>query len=104
MVLLAPLSYPLQKDSTNDYAFIAYALPVALNLFGFFMLLIYSAWRRVGDGAEAFRRVSMHAAPVYPQSRFSVARRTALDRVMRELRVLPTAETPVATVTALLSW
>lgn len=43
LVLLAPLSYPLQKDSTNDYAFIAYALPMALNLFGFLMLLVYSA-------------------------------------------------------------
>lgn len=43
LVLLAPLSYPLTKDSTNDYAFIPYALPMALNLFGFLMLLVYSA-------------------------------------------------------------
>lgn len=43
LVLLAPLSYPLEKDSTNDYAFISYALPMALNLFGFLMLLVYSA-------------------------------------------------------------
>ncbi len=43
LVLLAPLSHPLEKDSANDYAFISYALPMALNLFGFLMLLIYSA-------------------------------------------------------------
>lgn len=68
------------------------------------VLLIYSAWKRTGGAADAFERVSWQAAPVYPQSQFSVARRTALDRVMRELRVIPTAETPAATVTSLLDW
>ncbi len=43
LVLLAPLQFPLNDDHANVYGFIAYALPMSLNLFGFLMLLIYSA-------------------------------------------------------------
>lgn len=43
LVLLAPLSYPLDRDGVSDYAFVAYAVPMALNLFGFLMLLVFSA-------------------------------------------------------------
>lgn len=43
LVLLAPLNYPLERDGVSDYAFIAYTLPMALNLFGFLMLLVFSA-------------------------------------------------------------
>lgn len=43
LVLLTPLQYPLHHDAANDYGFIAYALPMSLNFFGFLMLLVYSA-------------------------------------------------------------
>ena len=43
LVLLTPLQYPLPHDAANDYGFIAYALPMSLNFFGFLMLLVYSA-------------------------------------------------------------
>lgn len=43
LILLAPLSYPLDRDGASDYAFVAYAVPMALNLFGFLMLLVFSA-------------------------------------------------------------
>ncbi len=43
LVLLAPLSYPLYRDGASDYAFVAFAVPMALNLFGFLMLLVFSA-------------------------------------------------------------
>ena len=41
LVLLAPLSYPLNRDGASDYAFIAYAAPMALNPFGFPILPVF---------------------------------------------------------------
>jgi len=43
LVLLAPLGYPLGEEEGGDYGFIAYTVPMALNLFGFLMVLVYSA-------------------------------------------------------------
>lgn len=43
IILLTPFAYPLQKDSDSDYDFLAYVLPLAINVFGHFMVLIYSA-------------------------------------------------------------
>lgn len=42
LILVTPVGYPLEKDGTSDYAFMAYALGMTLNLFGFLMILIYS--------------------------------------------------------------
>ena len=43
IILLTPFAYPLQKDTDSDYDFLAYVLPLAINVFGHFMVLIYSA-------------------------------------------------------------
>lgn len=43
LILLAPLGHPLVQDGVSDYDFIAYALPMALNLIGFLMILVFSA-------------------------------------------------------------
>lgn len=43
IILLTPFAYPLQKDSDSDYDFLAYVLPLSINVFGHFMVLIYSA-------------------------------------------------------------
>ncbi len=43
LVLLAGLVEFLHHDAANGYEFIAYALPMSLNLFGFLMLLVFSA-------------------------------------------------------------
>ncbi|MFP6581932.1 MAG: ABC transporter permease subunit [Candidatus Hydrogenedentota bacterium] len=43
IVLLAPFGYPIQQDNDSDYDFLAYVLPLAINVFGHFMVLIYSA-------------------------------------------------------------
>lgn len=42
-VLAAPLVHPIEAGGASDYGFIAYATPMALNLLGFFILLIYCA-------------------------------------------------------------
>ena len=43
IILLTPFAYPLQQDSDSDYDFLAYVLPLSINVFGHFMVLIYSA-------------------------------------------------------------
>lgn len=43
IVLLTPFAYPIQQDSDSDYDFLAYVLPLSINVFGHFMILIYSA-------------------------------------------------------------
>lgn len=66
--------------------------------------LVYAGWKRTGPGPQDFRLVASRGVPVYPQSEFSVARRLALDRVMRDLGVGPYSDTPIQLVTALLRW
>lgn len=39
----ALLTHPVERDDTSDYDFIAYATPLALNVLGFMLLLIYCA-------------------------------------------------------------
>ncbi len=68
------------------------------------VVLLYAGWKRTGPGNEDFKLVRLRAAPVYPQSEFSVARRVALDEVMRRLGVGPYSDTPIQLVTALLRW
>jgi len=68
------------------------------------VLLVYAGWRRTGKGLEDWMLVSEHTAEVYPQSDFGVARRVALDAVMRRLGVGPYTDTPIEIVTALLRW
>jgi len=43
IILLTPFAYPIQEDADSDYDFLAYVLPLAINVFGLFMVLIYSA-------------------------------------------------------------
>lgn len=43
LVFLSPLVHPLAKDGMQDYGFIAYVTPVALNFLGFIMLLTFSS-------------------------------------------------------------
>ena len=43
LVLLSPLVHPIAHDDVQDYAFIAYVTPVALNFLGFIMLLTFSS-------------------------------------------------------------
>lgn len=43
LVLLAPLLHPMAQDGVQDYGFIAYVTPVALNFLGFIMLLTFCA-------------------------------------------------------------
>ena len=43
IILLTPFAYPIQKDSDSDYDFLAYVLPLSINVFGHFMTLIYAA-------------------------------------------------------------
>lgn len=43
LVFLSPLVHPIAKDGAQDYGFIAYVTPVALNFLGFIMLLTFSA-------------------------------------------------------------
>lgn len=66
--------------------------------------LVYAGWKRTGPGPQDFRLVQSRGVGVYPQSEFSVARRLALDRVMRDLGVGPYSDTPIQLVTALLRW
>lgn len=66
--------------------------------------LVYAGWKRTGPGTRDFRLVESHGVPVYPQSEFSVARRLALDGVMRDLGVGPYSDTPIQLVTALMRW
>ena len=66
--------------------------------------LVYAGWKRTGRGPGDFRLVESHGVAVYPQSDFSVARRLALDGVMRDLGVGPYSDTPIQLVTALLRW
>lgn len=42
-VLTAPLLRPIGRDGVSDYAFIAYATPMALNLLGLLLVLIHGA-------------------------------------------------------------
>lgn len=42
IVLLTPFTYSIQKDSDSDYDFLAYVLPLSINVFGHFMTLIYA--------------------------------------------------------------
>jgi hypothetical protein len=63
--------------------------------------LVYAGWKRTGRN---FRLVESRGVGVYPQSEFSVARRLALDGVMRDLGVGPYTDTPIQLVTALLRW
>ena len=66
--------------------------------------IVYAGWRRTGSGPENFRLVRFSGVAVYPQSEFTVARRLALDSVMRDLGVGPYSETPIHLVTSLLRW
>jgi ABC-type transport system involved in multi-copper enzyme maturation permease subunit len=43
VVLLAPLIHPLRQDGISDYDFIAFATPLALNLLGLILLLVFAA-------------------------------------------------------------
>ena len=43
IILLTPFAYPIQKDTYSDYDFLAYVLPLSINVFGHFMSLIYAA-------------------------------------------------------------
>jgi ABC-2 type transport system permease protein len=43
IILLTPFAYPIQQDNDSDYDFLAYVLPLSINVFGHFMTLIYAA-------------------------------------------------------------
>lgn len=43
VVLAAVLLRPFSRDGVSDYAFLAYATPIALNSIGFLMLLVFCA-------------------------------------------------------------
>jgi len=56
-ILLAPLAHPVARDGSGDYAFIAYAVPMALNLLGLLFLVAYGAGlvsSELGDGSICF--------------------------------------------------
>ena len=42
-VCCAPLMHPITRDDVSDYGFIAYATPLALNLIGVLVILLYCA-------------------------------------------------------------
>lgn len=52
LVLLSPLIRPLAKDGLQDYGFIAYVTPVALNFLGFIMLLTFASTLVVSETAR----------------------------------------------------
>lgn len=43
LVLVSPLIHPIARDGVQDYGFIAYVTPVALNFLGFIMLLTFAS-------------------------------------------------------------
>lgn len=43
LVVLAPLGFSIERDEISDYGFIAYSVPMALNFFGFLMVLVFSS-------------------------------------------------------------
>lgn len=43
IILMTPFAYPIQQDADSDYDFLAYVLPLSINMFGHFMVLIYAA-------------------------------------------------------------
>ena len=43
IILLTPFAYPIQEDADSDYDFLAYVLPLSINVFSHFMVLIYTA-------------------------------------------------------------
>ena len=43
LVFAAPLIHPMTRDGVQDYGFIAYVTPVALNFLGFIMLLTFAS-------------------------------------------------------------
>jgi hypothetical protein len=55
-VACAPLMHPLAHDGRQDYAFIAYATPMALNLLGLVLLLTYCAGLVSGEMASGVLR------------------------------------------------
>ncbi len=56
VILIAPLMHPFRRDGVSDYDFIAFATPLALNLLGFVLLLIFGAAQVSGElGSRAIR-------------------------------------------------
>ena len=52
-MVLALIYKPVHQDSVSDYAFIAYATPLALNMIGFLLLVVFSAGllaQEIGQG------------------------------------------------------
>lgn len=43
LVMVAPLIHPMTRDGIQDYGFIAYVTPVALNFLGFILLLTFAS-------------------------------------------------------------
>ena len=57
-VLCTPLARPLSRDGVSDYAFIAYATPLAVNVLGLFVLLVFCAGLVVSEvGSGSIRMV-----------------------------------------------
>lgn len=52
LVVLAPLIRPIARDGVQDYGFIAYITPVALNFLGFIMLLTFASTLVVSETAR----------------------------------------------------
>lgn len=58
VILLALLIHPMRRDGVSDYDFIAFATPLALNLLGFVLLLIFGATQISGEmGSGTIRTV-----------------------------------------------
>ena len=58
IVLLALLIHPIRRDGVSDYDFIAFATPLALNLLGFVLLLVFGASQVSNEmGAGTIRTV-----------------------------------------------
>ncbi|MBL7645836.1 MAG: ABC transporter permease subunit [Candidatus Hydrogenedentes bacterium] len=52
LVLLSPLLRPILRDGIQDYGFIAYITPVALNFLGYIMLLTFASTLVVSETAR----------------------------------------------------
>lgn len=73
VVLFAPLVFPIQSDNNSDFGFLAYSLPLAINVIGHFLILIYTTnliSSEIASGTACFilthpiRRVEWYIAKV----------------------------------------
>lgn len=61
VILLALLIHPMRRDGISDYDFIAFATPLALNLLGFVLLLVFGASQVSSEmGSGTIRTVLVH--------------------------------------------